>query len=247
MILPPPLHDWALTPAEARQLQTDLAGRVELTDRLPTPIQRVAGVDVGFEQGGRITRAAIAVLDAETLEPLEFSLARQHTRMPYAPGLLSFRECPAILEALTSLRRAPELLLCDGHGTAHPRGLGIASHLGLATDLPAIGVAKSRLTGRHGPVPEQRGAWTGLWRGDRVIGAVLRTRVGVRPLFIPPGHRLSLATALPWVMRRSEERRVPETTRWADGLASSRPWCRRALADRALPMVLTGPTSSSSS
>lgn len=234
MKLPPPLHPWNLSPREARALQSELATLVEQSDRLPSCIRTVAGVDVGFEKQGQVTRAAIAVLDAQTLEPLEFSVARVSTSFPYVPGLLSFRECPAILAALEQLVQPPDLLLCDGQGRAHPRRLGIASHLGLVTGLPAIGVAKSRLTGRHGPVPEQRGHWTPLTDGEEVIGAVLRTRPGVRPLFVSVGHRVSLNTSIEWVMRCLTRYRLPETTRWADGLASNRPWLQRAMARRAL-------------
>lgn len=235
MKLPPPLHDWNLTPAEARALQTRLAAGIELHDRLPERIARVAGVDVGFEDRGRVTRAAIAVLDAETLAPLELTIARVPTCFPYVPGLLSFRECPAIVAALEQLETAPDLLLCDGQGRAHPRRLGIASHVGLITGLPSIGVAKSRLTGRHGDVPEQRGGWTPLIDRDEVIGAVLRSRAGVKPLYISPGHRISLDTSIRWVMHCLTRYRLPETTRWADGIASDRIWIQRAQGRSLLP------------
>ncbi|MEQ9509727.1 MAG: deoxyribonuclease V, partial [Alloalcanivorax xenomutans] len=154
--------------------------------------------------------------------PVDHALARLPVSFPYVPGLLSFRECPVVLRALASLKVTPDLLLCDGQGIAHPRRLGVASHLGVLTGLPSIGVAKSRLVGTHDPVPDRRGAWVPLRDGDEVIGAVLRTRQGVKPLFISPGHRLSLATALEWVMACITRYRLPETTRWADGLASNR-------------------------
>lgn len=228
MKLPPPVHSWNLTPAEARTLQLRLAGEVEPRDRMPARIHRVAGIDVGFEDRGRIARAAVAVLDADTLQPLELTIARVVAGFPYVPGLLSFRECPAILVALEQLQTAPDLLLYDGHGYAHPRRFGIASHLGLVTGMPTIGVAKSRLTGSHGPVPEERGAWAPLTDRDETIGAVLRTRAGVKPLYISIGHRVSLQTGIAWVMRCLTRYRLPETTRWADGLASDRPWLTRA-------------------
>lgn len=221
-------EQWAaITPARARALQIETASRVVIGDDLP-PVATVAGVDVGFENRD-IARAAIVVLDFPSLEPVDYSVARLPVRFPYVPGLLSFRECPVILKALAGLKQPPDLLLCDGQGIAHPRRLGIASHLGVLTGLPAIGVAKSRLVGRHGPVPEQPGGWTPLQDGDETIGAVLRTRRGAKPLFVSPGHRVSLATAVDWVLACTTRYRLPETTRWADGLASNRGqrWLRR--------------------
>lgn len=213
---------WAgITPGQARRLQEETAGEVVLEDTLPMP-RTVAGVDVGFEQSNTVARAAVVVLDYATLEPLDYALARLPVSFPYVPGLLSFRECPVILHALAALRRPPDLLLCDGQGIAHPRRLGIASHLGVLTGLPTVGVGKSRLVGRHGPVPEQRGGWTPLYHRDDTIGAVLRTREGCKPLFISPGHRVTLATAIDLVMHFITRYRLPETTRWADGLASNR-------------------------
>nr|MCU0809385.1 deoxyribonuclease V [Candidatus Contendobacter sp.] len=181
---------------------------------------RVAGVDVGFEAGGTVTRAAVAVLRYPELDVLETAIARRPTTFPYVPGLLSFRELPAVLEALEQLREPPDLLLCDGQGIAHPRRLGIASHLGLLVDIPAIGVAKSRLCGMHEEPPNQRGAWTPLWAEGEIIGAVLRTRPGVKPLYISPGHRINLATAIQYVMACCTRYRLPETTRHAHRLAS---------------------------
>ena len=149
-------HDWDLTPKQAIALQRELRQRLSNTDHLGH-VERVAGVDVGFEAQGTITRAAVVVLDATTRAPMEQAVARLPTRMPYIPGLLSFREVPAVLDALQKLRRPPDLLMCDGHGIAHPRRMGIACHVGLLTGVPSIGVAKSRLTGQHGEVPEEKG------------------------------------------------------------------------------------------
>ncbi len=247
MKLPPPLHSWQLSPGAARALQGELAARVVREDRpvasargpaasvapppsgpmarLPSPwdragVRRVAGIDVGFEDQGRITRAAVAVLDFPSLALVEQSVARLPTAFPYVPGLLSFREAPAVLAALGQLESGPDLLLYDGQGLAHPRRLGIASHLGLWLDLPSIGVAKSRLVGHHGEVPAPRGAWTPLEDRGEVIGAVLRSRAGVAPLYVSPGHRVSLEGAVAWVMACLTRYRLPETTRWAHRLAS---------------------------
>jgi deoxyribonuclease V len=215
-------HPWDLPPREAVQLQHELRGRVVVEDRLGA-VRHVAGVDVGFEQENRITRAAVAVLAFPSLELRDHAVARQPTRFPYVPGLLSFREIPAVLAALERLTIIPELLLCDGQGIAHPRRFGIASHLGVLLDLPTIGVAKKRLTGEHGPVPVGRGEWTVLRDGEEIIGAVLRTRVGVKPLFVSPGHRVSLASAVEWTMACTTRYRLPETTRHARRLASGPP------------------------
>lgn len=215
-------RQWAeLTPKDAIALQKSEAARVLLQDQLPASIDTVAGVDVGFENQDT-ARAAVVVLRRSDLQPVDYSVARRPVTFPYIPGLLSFRECPVILQALEQLRTTPDLLLCDGQGIAHPRRLGIASHIGLLTGLPSIGVAKSRLTGTHGPVPDGKGEWTPLWDGKEQIGAVLRTRAGVKPLYISAGHRISLPTAIDYVMACVTRYRLPETTRWADGIASAR-------------------------
>ena len=200
-------------------MQQELRAHLILTDHLE-PVRRVAGVDVGFEAAGTVTRAAVAVLRYPELDVLETAIARRPTTFPYIPGLLSFRELPAVLAALEQLREPPDLLLCDGQGIAHPRRFGIASHLGLLVDIPAIGVAKTRLCGTHEEPPNQRGAWTPLWGQGEIIGAVLRTRPGVKPLYISPGHRVGLETALAYVMGCCTRYRLPETTRHAHRLAS---------------------------
>jgi deoxyribonuclease V len=160
------------------------------------------------------------VLRYSTLELEEYAIARRPTRFPYVPGLLSFRELPAVLEAIERLRQTPDILLCDGQGLAHPRRCGIACHLGVLTDLPAIGVAKTRLVGFSAPVPDVRGAWQPLYDGAEVVGAVLRTRQGVKPLYVSCGHRISLNTAIGLVMGCTRKYRLPETTRAAHRLAS---------------------------
>ncbi|GAB6043618.1 deoxyribonuclease V [Endothiovibrio diazotrophicus] len=212
-------HSWDLTPSAAIALQRELAGYVELEDRFDPP-GLIAGVDVGFEARGAVTRAAVAVLDAATLELVEYAIARLPTTFPYVPGLLSFREVPAVLAALDRLERCPGMLLCDGQGRAHPRRFGIACHLGVLTGLPTVGVAKSRLVGRHPEPPVARGGWVPLTDGEETIGAVLRTRVGVKPLYVSSGHRVALSTAVARVMAATTRYRLPETTRWADRLAS---------------------------
>jgi len=213
-------HPWDVSPREAMAIQARLAARVETRDRLPPVIRRVAGVDVGFEAGGTITRAAVAVLDFPSLTLVETTIARRPTAFPYVPGLLSFRELPAVLEALERLPELPDVLLCDGQGYAHPRRFGIACHLGVLLDRPAIGVGKTRLIGRHAEPPSEKGGWTPLTDGEVVIGAVLRSRAGVSPLFVSVGHRASLDTAIRLTLACTTRYRLPETTRQAHRLAS---------------------------
>ncbi|MGO2007070.1 deoxyribonuclease V [Vreelandella alkaliphila] len=221
-----PLHDWNLAPKEAIALQTVLAKRLETTDRIGS-VHYIAGVDIGFEAGGDITRAAVVVLKwqpdtTQHLTMVEQVVHREPTRMPYIPGLLSFREIPAALEAFAKLTITPELVMVDGQGIAHPRRLGVAAHLGLWLNLPTIGIAKSRLTGQHAEVGNARGDWVPLTSGNDVIGAVLRSRENVKPVFVSPGHRLSLETSLDWVVRCLGRTKLPEPTRLADRLASRR-------------------------
>ncbi|MGE6607377.1 deoxyribonuclease V [Halomonas sp. NPDC076908] len=224
--MPAPLHEWNLAPREARSLQTELAKRLELSDRL-APVEHIAGVDIGFEDGGEITRAAVVVLkwdpsSAPDLSVVEQVVHREPTRMPYIPGLLSFREIPAALGAFEKLSDMPELVMVDGQGIAHPRRLGVAAHLGLWLDLPTIGIAKSRLYGKHAEVGEQRGDVTPLYAGSETIGVVLRSRAKVKPVYVSPGHRITLETSLEWVMRCLGRTKLPEPTRLADRLASRR-------------------------
>lgn len=212
-------HEWCLTAEEAIAIQQSLRGEIITTDQLGE-IQFVAGVDVGFEAEGTITRAAVAVLRLDDLKLQDRAIARRPTTFPYIPGFLSFREVPAVLEALQKLTLLPDLLLCDGQGIAHPRRFGIACHLGLLTNLPSIGVAKSLLVGKHDEVPNDRGSWVPLTHKGDTIGAALRTRPGTKPLYISSGHRISLNTAISYVMRCTTKYRLPETTRFAHNLAS---------------------------
>jgi deoxyribonuclease V len=212
-------HSWNLTPGAAIALQHRLRSKVVRLGR-PRQVRTVAGVDVGFERHGRIARAAAAVLAFPQLELVDYAVVRQPARFPYVPGLLSFRELPALLAALERLQVKPDLILCDGQGLAHPRRFGIACHLGVICDVPTIGVAKSRLIGEHGEPSERRGAWIPLRDKGETIGAVLRSRRGTRPIYVSIGHRLSLPLAVRYVMACTTRFRLPETTRWAHRLAS---------------------------
>jgi deoxyribonuclease V len=156
------------------------------------------------------------------LQVIETSLAHRPTTFPYVPGFLSFREIPAVLDALEKIKTTPDIILCDGQGIAHPRGLGIACHLGLLIDMPTIGVAKSRLVGKYEELPEAKGSTQPLIYNGETVGVVLRSRTGVKPLYISSGHRISLPTAIDYVLRCTPKYRLPETTRIADRLASAK-------------------------
>ena len=218
----PSRHEWDVTPREAKSIQEQLRGEVITEDTL-NPVQFVAGVDVGYEASGRITRAAIAVLTYPKLELHESVVIRRPTTFPYVPGLLSFREIPAVLAAMAEIEQPPTLLLCDGQGYAHPRRFGLACHLGVLTGIASIGVAKTLLVGCHDPVSNKRGAWQALRDHNEIIGAAVRTRANVRPVYVSVGHRVALDSAINFVMTCTGRYRLPETTRWAHRLASGLP------------------------
>lgn len=215
-------HTWQLTLDEAIAIQEQLQAEVITEDKFKQPVEYVAGVDMGFEADGTISRAAVAVLSFPDLQVIETSLAYRPTTFPYIPGFLSFREIPAVLDALEKITTIPDIILCDGQGIAHPRRFGIACHLGVLVDIPTIGVAKSLLVGKHEIVPETKGNWQPLIHKGETIGAVLRSRTKVKPLYISSGHRVSLPTAIDYVLRCTPKYRLPETTRIADKLASNR-------------------------
>ncbi|WP_261644429.1 deoxyribonuclease V [Erwinia mallotivora] len=207
------------------------AGVVREDDFAIMPPRLIAGADVGFEQGGEITRAALVILEYPSLKLVEHHVARIATTMPYIPGFLSFREYPALLAAWQQLQHQPDLLFVDGHGIAHPRRLGVASHFGLLVDVPTIGVAKRRLCGQFDPLPEQPGARQPLIDKGEQTGWVLRSKRRCNPLFISCGHRVSADTALHWVEACLQGYRLPEPTRWADAVASQRSAFKRLYSE----------------
>ncbi len=210
--------------AALRQQQIELASSVIREDRFDVdPPALIAGADVGFEQGGEVTRAAIVLLKYPSLELVEYKVARIATTMPYIPGFLSFREYPALLAAWEMLSRKPDLLFVDGHGISHPRRLGVASHFGLLVDVPTIGVAKKRLCGRFEPLGDEVGEKQPLIDKGEQLAWVWRSKKRCNPLFVATGHRVSVDTALLWVQRCMAGYRLPEPTRWADAVASGRP------------------------
>lgn len=212
------MHRWDLDHREAMALQARLAPQV-IRHGDPSDVCVVAGADVAFDRAGNRAVAAVVVLAYPALTPIESIATVVEQRVPYIPGLLSFRETPALLEAFRRLSTRPDLLLVDGHGYAHPRRFGLACHLGLLLDLPTAGVAKSRFIGEHSDVGPNFGDRADLVDGDEVIGGVLRTRIGTRPLHISVGHRLSQQAAELWVLRCCRGHRLPEPTRLADRLA----------------------------
>ena len=221
MINRPVLHEWNLQPEEAIALQRKLAASVIRTDQLKGEVQLVAGVDMAINEETDMARAAVVLLTYPAMEIIERHVYEEPVRMPYIPGLLSFREVPCILGAFARLNQQPDLVMVDGQGIAHPRYLGIASHLGLWLDLPTIGCAKSILRGHYDEkgLSEEAGAWKPLIFNGETVGAALRTRAHVKPMIISLGHRISLPTSIHHVLACSKGYRLPEPTRQADKLS----------------------------
>jgi deoxyribonuclease V len=212
------LEAWPRDTKSARAMQEAMTGLVVERDRFDQP-GRIAGVDCHYDKERGLAYAAVALIDAASGELLESVLAAGPLSFPYVPGLLSFREVPVALKALACLSRPPDLLMVDGQGRAHPRRIGLASHLGVMADLPSIGVAKSRLIGSHEEPPPEPGGLAPLEDKGEIIGAVLRSKQNVRPLFISVGHRVTLATSVRLVMEHVRRHRLPEPTRLADRLS----------------------------
>lgn len=212
------LHSWRVTPADAIKIQQRLARRISHRQVFPFQFRWVAGLDAAFSRDGRTCIGGVVVWDATEKRVLESHVARVPVTFPYIPGLLSFREAPALLSALKKVECVPDLLICDGQGLAHPRRFGIACHIGLWCDLPTIGCAKSRLVGQHEPLRLVRGNRVPLSDGGEVIGAVLCTRNGVKPVFVSVGHKIQLETAIDCVLSCCTQYRLPEPVRLADKL-----------------------------
>jgi deoxyribonuclease V len=217
-----PLHNWNLSPKEAIELQKQLAFEVVREDRFAEPIKTVAGIDLGYDAKTDKSRAVVVVLSFPDLQLIEKSEAILPIQFPYVPGLLSFRETPVAVKALEKLENAPDLILCDGQGIAHPRRFGIACHIGIIADVPTIGVAKSILVGKFESLGEQRGSTAPLVHRGEQVGAALRTKDKTQPVYVSVGHRISLETAVNYVLQCAPKYRLPETTRLADKLASYR-------------------------
>ncbi len=215
----PRLHSWPRTARAAIALQKQLAGRVVLEPLATTPAL-LAGVDAAFSRDGRSVIAGVVVWSLDPQRVVESRVARVPLRFPYVPGLLSFRELPGVLAALRALRTRPHVVLCDAQGLAHPRRFGLACHLGLWLDLPTIGCAKTRLCGAYAEPALSKGAQSPLVHGGEVVGAVLRTRARVRPIFVSAGHRVTLADACRVTLLAVGRYRLPEPTRLAHQLVT---------------------------
>ena len=216
------LHSWDISPTEAVTLQRELSSQIRVESPLQeSAVHLIAGLDLSPPDARTgLVRGAAVVVEWPSLEVVEVSTAEGSAEFPYVPGLLSFREAPILLEALGGLGSTPDLILVDGQGTAHPRRFGIACHIGLAVDVPIIGCAKSRLVGEHCDLGESKGAWTALTHHNDVIGAVVRTRTNVKPIYVSPGNSIDLESSVRWALACSPRFRVPVPTRLAHRAAA---------------------------
>ncbi len=206
-------HSWNLQPQEASALQKKLSDNVNRSSGLTlSKIRTVAGIDTHYDKG--LATAAVVTTNFLNLDTVEIAIATKEISYPYIPGLLSFREGPAILDALEKLKRRPDLLIFDGQGIAHPRRFGIASHIGLLVDIPSIGCAKTRLAGQYEEPDTEKGNYSYLEEHGEIIGAVVRTRSNVKPLFISIGHRMNLQDSIDVILKYSLRYRLPEPSAW---------------------------------
>jgi len=216
------LHSWDVSTTEASQVQRQLAPKVSHVSTLPEKPSYVAGVDISTPRHGGIARGAVVVLRYPSLEVEEVRVAEAEPPFPYIPGLLSFREVPVLMGALKALTTTPDLVLVDGQGLAHPRRFGLACHLGLMLDVPTIGCAKSILVGRHASLPQEAGSWTEMTDNGEVIGAAVRTRTNVKPVYVSVGHKIDPDAAVRWTLACCRGLRIPEPTRLAHQAAGGR-------------------------
>ncbi|HUV59778.1 MAG TPA: deoxyribonuclease V [Desulfatiglandales bacterium] len=214
------LHPWDVTYKEAVKIQKDLKDKVSLK-KIDKRIKYVAGLDVSYAKGSNIMWAGVVVLDFPSLNKAEERWSQKKVSFPYIPGLLSFREIPALIDALRKMEIEPDLIFCDGQGIAHPRGLGLASHLGILLNKSTIGCAKSPLVGTYNQVGERKGNYAYLIHQNRIIGAVVRTRSKVKPIFVSPGYGVMLNDCVKFVLETCSKYRIPEPTRQAHLLVNS--------------------------
>ncbi|MGO9139007.1 MAG: deoxyribonuclease V [Syntrophales bacterium] len=210
------LHSWNITYKEAINIQQELKGKLILDNKqLPGRISTIAGADISYSKQNDMFFAAIALLAYPTMDVMEEISLTERAPFPYIPGLLSFREGPALLKAFEKLTRVPDCVIFDGQGIAHPRGIGLASHMGLFLDIPTIGCAKKRLVGVHDEVGDEAGDYADLMLDGRILGAVVRTKKKVKPLFISPGHKIDLQRAIDVVLSCCRGYRLTEPVRRA--------------------------------
>jgi deoxyribonuclease V len=210
----PFVHCWDVTPHEAIAIQEKLRASLSLQWDSP-PVRRVGGVDCSYARGADEGYGVVVVMEWPQLDEVDMAWTRKTISFPYIPGLLTFREAPLLLEAWGRLRHYPDLIFVDGQGIAHPRSMGLAAHLGILLDIPAIGCAKTSLVGGEPQVGKIRGAVAPLFHHGREVGAVVRTKAGVKPLYCSPGHRIDLQAALRWVLDACRGFRIPEPLRKA--------------------------------
>lgn len=215
------LHPWRVTPAEAARIQGDLVKRLCQAPPPGLQVNCVAGADVSFDRDAGMVYAAVVAMAYPSLEMREVRTAALPATFPYVPGLLVFREGPALAEAFAAMQTEPDVVMFDGHGVAHPRRLGIAAHFGLLLGKPTVGVAKSVLVGAYTQPAPGRGATSPLVHNGAIVGAAVRTRSGVRPVFVSPGHLMDLETAVHLVLTCCTRYRLPEPVRAAHNLANS--------------------------
>ena len=214
------LHQWDVTPKEAVEIQQQLRSKLLVVPLEKDPVY-VAGCDISFDKGSDVVYAGIVVLKLPELSEAARATTITRVRFPYIPGLLSFRESPALLQAWEELFLQPDLVMIDGQGYAHPRRFGIASHFGVLVDLPTVGCAKTLLIGKFEELAMKAGSTSPLMDGEEIIGAALRTRDGVSPVFVSIGHRIDLESAIEVVMRCTRDYRIPEPTRQAHLLVNA--------------------------
>lgn len=219
------LHEWNLSIPDAIALQHELAKQIILEDHIDE-VRFVAGVDMAINEENEMARAAVVLLRYPDMEIVERHIYEEPVRMPYVPGLLSFREAPCVLGAFAKLRQRPQIVMVDGHGIAHPRRIGIASHLGLWLQIPTIGCGKSLFVGHYdkNALGEEAGSWVPLLDKGEAIGAMVRTRTRVNPMIISPGHLISLESSVSYALACSKGYRLPEPTRQADKLSKDNDW-----------------------
>lgn len=210
------IHDWNVSYEEAVKIQLDLKEQLVLHDEgVPRTIHTIAGADISYSRGDDLFFAVVVILKFPSMEIIETSSCSERVTFPYIPGLLTFREGPALIQAFKQLKNSPDVVIFDGHGVAHPRGIGLASHMGLFLDMPTIGCAKKRLTGTHDDPGFDAGDYSFLTREDRTIGAVVRTKKNVKPVFVSQGHKISLQTAIDIVLSACAGYRIAEPVRRA--------------------------------
>lgn len=214
------LHSWDVTPSEAIKIQNELRNFVKV-ENLKTKINYIAGADVSFDKGSNVVYAGIVVLKFPELEEIEHSLIITEINFPYIPGLLSFRESPALIKAWEKIEVIPDVILIDGQGIAHPRRFGIAAHFGVLIDRPTIGCAKSLLIGRYEEPGEKAGNYSYLYDSGEIIGVALRTRDNVQPIFVSIGHKITLEESIKITLQTTKGFRIPEPTRHAHNLVNA--------------------------